>query len=47
MCRITRTRKLRMGEPIYVSSKLATSGSQDGQIDFYKLMKDTDTGLKL
>ena len=24
MCRITSTRKLRMGEPVYVSSKLAT-----------------------
>ena len=39
MCRITRTRKLRMGELIYVSSKLATLGNQDGYIDFYELMK--------
>ena len=39
MCHITRTQKLRMGEPIYVSSKAATLGSQDGHRDFYELMK--------
>ena len=39
MCWITRTRKLCIEEPIYVSSKLATPKSQDGHIDFYELMK--------
>ena len=42
---MTWTRKLRMEEPIYVSSKLATSRTQDVHIDFYKFMKKIRTQI--